>query len=130
MATTSSSSDSKFHHETPPPAAPRDTESAPTMLSTPIKHGTSTLNKFTTNQKYRVREMTDMGTEMKKFFVGPMPAGHFLNTFFPKEQLTEGPRAKRFYPGCFENSISAETEPEAYDPFVGSLANILIQSLN
>lgn len=126
MTTTSSDLDSQFPHETPPPAAPRDTESVSTILSTPIKHGTSTLNKFTTNQKYRVREMSAMGDEMKKFFVGPMPAREFLNTFFPVEQLNNSARAGQFYRGCFVDSISVEMEPEAYNPFVGSLASKLI----
>src|ERR1700685_1472240 len=37
--------------------------------STPIKHGTSTLLKFTMNHKYRLKEMTDMGDEMKDYIV-------------------------------------------------------------
>ena len=37
----------------------------PPPQSTPIKHGTSTLFRFTTNHKYRLKQMTDMGNEMK-----------------------------------------------------------------
>jgi hypothetical protein len=91
------------------------------VLSTPVKHGTSTLNKFTTNHKYREKEMWSMGAEMKKFFVGPMPVDKFLNTFFPKNLLDpSSSRCKRFVAGSFKDTISARSETDAYDPFVGS----------
>jgi hypothetical protein len=75
--------------------------------------------KFTTNHKYREKEMSDMGDEMKGYFVGPMPATEFLNTFFPKSSLNTSARAKQFEPGCFDDVISCTLETDAYQPFVG-----------
>jgi len=90
-----------------------------THLSTPIKHGLSTMYKFTTNHKYREKEMSDMGDEMKGYFVGPMPAAEFLDTFFPKRSLNNTCKAKKFVKGRFRKVISCEGEKQAYGPFVG-----------
>jgi len=63
--------------------------------------------------------MSHMGKEMEKFFVGPMPAQEFLDTFFPMDKLRKrGERGHRFSPGCFQETVSAECERDAYDPFV------------
>jgi hypothetical protein len=86
--------------------------------STPIKHGTSTLFKFTTNHRYRLKEMTDMGNEMKDYIVGPMPAAEFLDEFFPLNSLRTSSRAQAYQPGCFQPVISSEKESDAYEPFV------------
>jgi len=92
----------------------------PTCLqSTPIKHGLSMMYKSTTNYKYQEKEMLDMGDEMKGYFVGPMPATEFLNTFFPKSSLDTSARAKQFEPGCFDNVVSCALETDTYEPFVG-----------
>ena len=87
--------------------------------STPIKHGTSTLLKFTMNHKYRLKEMTDMGDEMKDYIIGLMPAVEFLKEFLPLNSIRTACKAQPYRPGCFESVISCETEPLAYDPFVG-----------
>ena len=86
---------------------------------TPIKHGTLTLLKFTTNHKYRLKEMTDMGDEMKNYIVGPMPAAKFLKEFLPLTFIQTASKAQPYHLECFESVISCETEPLAYDPFVG-----------
>src|ERR1700728_163961 len=86
--------------------------------STPIKHGTSTLFKFTTNHRYRLKEMTDMGNEMKDYIVGPMPAAEFLDEFFPLNSLRTSSRAQAYQPGCFQPVISSEKESDVYEPFV------------
>ena len=86
--------------------------------STPIKHGTSTLLKFTTNHRYRVKEMTKMGNKMKDYIIGPMPAVEFLHGFFPLNLINTSLRTQTYLKGCFKSVISCKTEPEAYDPFV------------
>jgi hypothetical protein len=70
-----------------------DNTAVPPPKSTPIKHGTSTLFKFTTNHKYHQKEMTDMGNEMKGYILGPMPATQFLAKFFPKHTLQNSQNA-------------------------------------
>ena len=50
----------------------------------PIKYGTSTISKFTTNHKYWQKEMTDMGNKMRDYIIEPMPITEFLDEFFPK----------------------------------------------
>jgi hypothetical protein len=62
--------------------------------------------------------MFDMGHEMEGYFVGPMPAMTFLDTFFPKSLLNRK-RAKQFKKGCFDQVISCAGEIQAYNPFVG-----------
>jgi hypothetical protein len=81
---------------------------------TPIKHGTSTLFRFTTDHKYQLKEMSDMGKEMKDYIVGPMPATDFLNEFFPKTLLQTTCKAKTFRQGCFDEVVSCASEVEAY----------------
>jgi hypothetical protein len=92
---------------------------SPTLLSTPIKHGLSTMYKFSTNHKYREKEMSDMGNEMRGYFVGPMPAAKFLDTFFPKKSINNTLKAKQFTKGSFNKVVSCEGEKQAYCPFVG-----------
>jgi hypothetical protein len=94
--------------------------------SMPIKHGTSTLFKFTTNNKYRLKEMADMGDEMKDYIVGPMPAAEFLKEFLPLDSIQTASRAQQFREGCFKSVISCETEPLAYDIFVGFFKSIIL----
>jgi len=86
--------------------------------STPIKHGTSTLLKFTTNHRYRLKEMADMGNEMEDYLVGPMPAADFLAEFLPLNSINTSLRTQTYLPGCFMPVISCEGETVAYDPFV------------
>lgn len=59
-----------------------------------------------------------MGDEMKGYFVGPMPAAEFLNTFFPKTSIDKALKAGRFKKGCFDKVISCEGEKQAYLPFI------------
>jgi len=95
--------------------------------STPIKHGTLTLLKFTTN--YQLKEMVDMGDKMKDYIVGPMPAAEFLNEFLPLDSIQTASRAQLFHWRCFESVISYKTEPLAYDPFVGFFKSIILLQL-
>src|ERR1700685_711564 len=81
---------------------------------TPIKHGTSTLLKFTMNHKYRLKEMMDMGDEMKDYIVGPMPAAEFLKEFLSLNSIRTVCKAQLYRPGCFKSVISCETELLAY----------------
>ena len=96
------------------------------LKSMPIKHGTSTLFRFTTNHKYRLKEMSDMGKEMSNYIVGPMPAPDFMDEFFPKTSLQTSHQAKIFKQGCFADIVSCTSEVEAYNPFVGFLDIITI----
>ena len=89
--------------------------------STPIKHGTTTMSRFTTNHKYRQKEMSDMGDEMRDYIVGPMPTSHFLNEFFPKKSIQSTNKAKVYRPGCFDKVVSCSSEIQAYAPFVCSI---------
>src|ERR1700683_1245051 len=94
--------------------------------STPIKHGTSTLFRFTTNHKYWLKEMLDMGKEMRDYIVGPMPATDFMDEFFPKTSLQTTRQAKTSRQGWFDDVVSCTSEVEAYEPFVGFLDMIAI----
>ena len=89
--------------------------------STPIKHGTTTMARFTTNHKYRQKEMSDMGDEMRDYIVGPMPTSRFLNEFFPKKSIQSTDKAKVYRPGCFDKVVSCSDEIQAYAPFVRSI---------
>jgi Fungal protein kinase len=89
--------------------------------STPIKHGTSTLLKFTTNHRYQLKEMTDMDNEMEDYIVGLMPAADFLDEFLPMSNIETTSKARKYKPGCFESVISCEKEPQAYKPFVSDI---------
>ena len=60
-----------------------------------------------------------MGDEMKDYFVGPMPAAKFLDTFFPKRFIDNTLKAKQFMKGTFNKVISCQLEKQAYCPFVG-----------
>jgi hypothetical protein len=90
----------------------------PPLQTTPIKLGTSTLWKFTTNHKYREKEMADMGKEMKGYIVGPMPVTEFLDEFFPGIPL-KNDAAQQYEKGCFDTVVCCTGETQAYDPFVG-----------
>ena len=87
--------------------------------SMPIKHGLSTLFRFTTSHKYRQREMTEMGNEMKGYIIGPMPVSLFLNKFFPSKHTLRNSQ-KVIWPkeGHFSKVVSCTCETEAYNPFV------------
>src|ERR1700722_1317986 len=88
---------------------------------TPIKHGTTTMARFTTNHKYQQKEMSDMGDEMRDYIVGPMPTSRFLNEFFPKKSIQSTDKAKVYRPGCFDKVVSCSDEIQAYAPFVRSI---------
>lgn len=100
------------------PTMTDSTSPIPHILATPVKHGTSTMHRFTTNHKYQQKEMLDMGNEMRKYFLGPIPATKFLNTFFPLNLLETSLKAKTFQPGCFSEVTSCTCETDAYIPFV------------
>jgi hypothetical protein len=90
----------------------------PPLRSTPIKHGTSTMFKFTTNQWYCKKEMSAMGEEMKDYFVRPMPATKFLDAFFPSTAQQRSPCGKTYGSGCYDKVVLCGAETLAYDPFV------------
>ena len=103
--------------------------SDPAIQSTPVKHGTSTLFRFITNHKYRQKEMTNMGNEMKGYLVGPMPAIQFLNNLFPQDILQNGLKAQWYQTVCFKNVFSCISETWAYEPFVSLFTTIMQYSL-
>ena len=86
--------------------------------STPVKATIVTTFPFTTNQKYRVESRNAMASEVKKYIVGPMPPGEFLDAFFPLSELGGLDRVSSFTPGCYDKTVEAETETSAYAPFV------------
>jgi hypothetical protein len=59
-----------------------------------------------------------MGTEMKKYLVGPMPAQQFLDDFPPVSQLCDFDQVPRFVPKCYQQTINSKKEKNAYQPFV------------
>ena len=86
--------------------------------STPIKIGVSTTCPFTTNQKFRIPSCTALGTEMKRYLVGPMPVQEFLDDFFPIGELPGLDAVPLFTPGCYGRTVIAKKETAAYNPFV------------
>ncbi len=92
----------------------------PTTKSTPIKVDGSTTLPFTTTHKYRIESCTAMAHEMKKYIVGPMPAELFLNENFPTDKIPGFGKAaaSQFEVGCYDDTVRAESEPQAYEPFV------------
>jgi hypothetical protein len=103
--------------------------SSPPLRSTPIKHGISTMFKFTTNQQYCKKEMSTMGEEMKNYLVRPMPAAEFLDAFFPSMAQQRSPCAKTYGSGCYDKVISCRAETLAYDPFVSQFSFSRIELL-
>jgi hypothetical protein len=92
----------------------------PLPQSTPIKVDSSTTLPFTTTQKYRVESCTAMADEIKKYIVGPMPAIQFLDVFFPTDCIPRYRKrsAYKYEAGCYDTTVKAASEREAYDPFV------------
>jgi hypothetical protein len=86
--------------------------------STPIKGFTATTEPFTTTQKFRIESCAAMADEMTKFILGPMPAQRFLDAFLPTEDIP-GYHPFEFHPGCYDTTVYAQSEKDAYDPFVG-----------
>ena len=106
---------SLFVPATPPPSC------AALPHSTPVKIETSTTIPFTTNQKYRIDSRTVMGSEIKKYLVGPMPAQQFLDDFFPVHKLSKlkvPNKVPKFKSNCYSKTIKAKKEKNAYNPFV------------
>jgi hypothetical protein len=102
--------------QTTPPNA-----TVPLPQSTPVKTTTSTTLPFTTNQKYRLESITAMAEEISKYLVGPMPAQQFLDDFFPSSNLSvdhDPSEVPQFMPGCYNKTVSARAEKQAYNPFV------------
>lgn len=97
-----------------PPAAVRP----PLPKSTPVKVGISSTTLYTTNQKYCIRTRTAMGEEMKRYCVGPMPPGQFLDNFFPESGIRGLKNVPLFKSGCYNKVESAKKEKRAYAPFV------------
>jgi hypothetical protein len=83
--------------------------------STPIKHGTTTMSRFTTNHKYLQKEMSDMGDEMRDYIVGPMPTSHFLKEIFPRSLSRASIRPK------FTGWDVLTRLFQAYAPFICSI---------
>lgn len=55
-----------------------------------------------------------MAHEMKKYIVGPMPAKQFLDDFFP----TRLRQRVDYKSGCYDKTLKAAKEIDAYEPFV------------
>ncbi len=92
----------------------------PLPQSTLIKIGASTIYPFTTNQKFHLPTCTAMAEEIAKFIIGPMPAQEFLDDFFPTKRLQNLCAVPLFMPGCYNTTLSAECELDAYIPFVSA----------
>jgi len=97
----------------------------PLPQSTPIKLTTSTTCPFTTNQKFRIPSRTAMAEEIANFIVGPMPAQEFLDDFFPTQNLRGLSQVPLFEPGCYDATLSAQYEVDAYKPFVSLQENLV-----
>lgn len=59
-----------------------------------------------------------MAHEIKDYLIGPMSVDLFFNSFLPKPAGRALRSNTRFTPGCYNTTVRARTEPEAYDPFV------------
>ena len=56
---------------------------------------------------------------MKKYIVGPMPAIQFLNDFLSTSHiLGYNPVTLSFSAGCYCDTVNAQWEVQAYEPFV------------
>ena len=104
----------------PDPVATPKCATVPLPQSTPVKIGTSTTCPFTTNQKFRIPSCTAMAEEIAKFIVGPMPAQEFLDDFFPTKKLRGLSQVPLFMPGCYDDTLRAKYEVDAYEPFVSA----------
>lgn len=69
-----------------------------------------------------MKEVFQMGREMRSYTVGPMPAQQFLDRFFPMSEL-EGYAEKAFQKGTFRKMVGCKNETSAYGPFVSKLAS-------
>jgi hypothetical protein len=65
------------------------------------------------------------GRRNSKFIVGPMPAQEFLDDFFPTQNLQDLSQVPFFEPGCYDATLSAQYEVDAYKPFVSLQENLV-----
>jgi hypothetical protein len=88
--------------------------------SIPIEVDSSTTLPYTTTHKYRIESRTAMADKMKKYIVGPMPARQFLDDFSPTKHMRHFREAgvRKFSAGCYDNTVKAVSEKQAYEPFV------------
>lgn len=93
--------------------------SKPTLpLSTPVKQSSSTYVPFSTFSRVRHRTINTMGKEMRDHFVGPMPPKDFLSEFLPDSKIPGYEAVEFVNPSPFQQTVNAETELDAYKPFV------------
>jgi hypothetical protein len=59
-----------------------------------------------------------MADEMKKYIVGLMPMDQILKEFLPKEDIPDYSIRREFHADCYDDTVQANTELQAYDPFV------------
>ncbi|KAG1765365.1 hypothetical protein EDD22DRAFT_845472 [Suillus occidentalis] len=94
------------------------------VIDTPIKQDSSTMLPFTTLTRCRLETINAMGKEMKGYFVGPMPAGDFLQEFLPTSQIPDyDPLSftSAFAVGAFNRTVSVRNEEHAYTPFINTI---------
>jgi hypothetical protein len=60
-----------------------------------------------------------MAEVIKEYIVGPMPPQNFLDDFFPTNSINHyGRGVASFHAGCYDDTVTAEAEMLAYEPFV------------
>ena len=61
-----------------------------------------------------------MAYEVEKYILGPMPAELFLDQFLPMDKIPGSGKAaaSQFEAGCYDDTVGAASEPQAYEPFV------------
>ncbi|KAG1779841.1 hypothetical protein EV702DRAFT_1043716 [Suillus placidus] len=94
------------------------------IIDTPIKRDSSTMLPFTTLTRCRLETINAMGKEMKGYFVGPMPAGDFLQEFLPTSQIPDydpSSFTSAFAVGTFNHTVSVRNEEHAYTPFINAI---------
>ncbi|KAG1775986.1 hypothetical protein EV702DRAFT_1046621 [Suillus placidus] len=94
------------------------------VIDTPIKRDSSTMLPFTTLTRCRLETINAMGKEMKGYFVGPMPAGDFLQEFLPTSQIPDydpSSFTSAFAVGAFNRTVSVRNEEHAYTPFINAI---------
>ena len=87
-----------------------------TLLSTPVKNTRNSATKFAATTQPLNELCNDMDSEMRKYFVGPMPVREFLDKFLP----VQPPPARRGQSPEFGVMAGFRLESQMYNAFVRS----------
>ena len=94
------------------------------LLSTPAKNTRNSATKFAATIQPLNELCDNMDSEMRKYFVGPMPVRHFLDNFLPVQL----PPARQGQLPGFGAMAGLKLESQMYKTFVRSPLVILLIS--